>query len=523
VTDHFATSSNIATPSDRGLSIRVEHVDKFYGPVRALADASIEFCPGNVHSLVGENGAGKSTLGRIIAGVIRPDGGTLSVDGLPVAFRSPSAARSIGIARVSQEIALLPKRSVVENVLIGQIPSHAGAVIARSAMFRRYEEIAASCAISIRPESTVGSLSLADQARVEIMRAIASAAKVIVLDEPTSAMSKDETQKVLALLRRLAQSGRTVIFVAHSLGDVLDASDIVTVLRDGAVVTTIPAQGATSDQLIGHMIGRSLGDQFPTRAPLALDAPVVLTAAGIVRRPTLGPIDLHLRSGEILGIAGPADNGQPELLRCLIGAERRDSGSVTVLGKTLPRVGVMAAMNAGVVLLPEDRKSKGLHLKLSIRDNICLPHLRRVRRCGFVSPRASRKLAEEGVARFNVRTPSVQTSVANLSGGNQQRVLFAKWLAQQPRVLIASEPTRGVDVAGKRAIYEILVGIAAEGVGVILSSSELNELVGLCDRILVMRDGQVTGELEGGAISEIAVTELAFGERTAKSTMAPLP
>jgi ABC-type sugar transport system ATPase subunit len=386
-------------------------------------------------------------------------------------------------------------------------------------MMRRYEEIAQSCDISIRPEVIVGSLSLADQARVEIMRALASAAKVIILDEPTSAMSRDETHRVLTLLRRLAHSGKTVIFVAHSLEDVIGVSDVITVLRDGAVVTTIAGRTSSSEELVGHMIGRSLGDQFPARGHLNPDAPVVLTAIGVTKRPNLGPIDLNLRSGEILGIAGPADNGQPELLRCLIGAERRDTGSVSIAGTTLPPIGVMAAKDAGIVLLPEDRKSKGLHLKLSIRDNICLPHLGRLRRCGIVSPRASRQLAEDGLARFSIRAPSVQTTVANLSGGNQQRVLFAKWLAQQPRVLIASEPTRGVDVAGKRAIYEILVEIAGQGVGVILSSSELNELVGLCNRIIVMRDGRVVGELMEDAITEKAVTELAFGERkTTKKT-----
>ncbi len=493
-------------------------VTKRYGPVTALADVSLAFESGTVHALVGENGAGKSTLGRVIAGVTRPDEGSVRIDDKPVVFGSPRAARRSGIARVSQELSLVPQRSVLDNVLIGHLPTRVPGLVSRSAMRDRFEELQAACRIDIDPRRLVATLNLADQARVEILRALAADARVLVLDEPTAAMSRRDTQSVLELVRRLADGGMMVIFVAHSLSDVLATADVVSVLRDGAVVSTLDTTGVDAAQLIRLMIGRDLGSQFPPKRAAPRGATAVLRAEGIRRDPDLGPIDLQLFAGEILGIAGLADNGQTQLLRCLVGAERRDAGAVTVDGVGLPKIGVREAQRAGLVLIPEDRKVKGLHVNLSVRDNICLPHVASLSRFGIMRPAAATRRAAHAVGQFDIRIGSLKSPVSALSGGNQQRVLFAKWMSERPKVLIAVEPTRGIDVAGKRAIYDFLTSSARDGVGVILATSELPEIVGLCDRVLVMRDGRVVAELSGDDVNEQTITELAFGESIGASS-----
>jgi simple sugar transport system ATP-binding protein/ribose transport system ATP-binding protein len=495
--------------------VELRGISKRFGGVHALSGVDLRIAPKSIHALVGENGAGKSTLAKILAGVYRPDDGELVVDGQTVAYRSPRDALLDGTTIITQEPTLVPHRSVLENVFLG-VESSAGGVVDERRNARRFAKLVSETGIELPPRRLAHSLRVADQQKVEILRAIVRNARLIVMDEPTSALTLDESDRLFELVRRLQGFGTTIVYVSHFLAEVLEVADTVTVLRDGRVVRTAPAAEETPQRLVSAMLGRSVDLTFPDKQPPALDAPVVLSVRGLSRPPTIRDVSLEVRAGEIVGLAGLVGSGRSEVARAIFGADRLDAGSIEFAGRPIRNRSPRAAIRRGIVMLPEDRKTQGLLMLRSILDNVTLPHLDSVSHAGVVSTTAERREAGGLIDSLDVRTRSKTARVSTLSGGNQQKVLFARWLFRTPRLFIADEPTRGVDVGAKLAIYELLHALAREGIGVLLISSEHEELLGLAHRVVVMRAGRVVAEFDGETMSEDAVLHAAFAtERVA--------
>jgi rhamnose transport system ATP-binding protein len=493
--------------------LELRHVSKRFGGVLALDNISLAIGRGGVHGLVGENGAGKSTLGKIIAGEYKPDAGVMVLEGEEVRYSRPREALKQGITYVAQELSLVPARSVFENVLLGSERTRFGFLqdgLARE----RYEAAAERLGFRLEPRVPVGRLSVADQQKAELMRAIARRARMIVMDEPTASLSPHETDRLLEVVRRLAAGGTTIVFVSHFLREVLSVCDDVTVLKDGRHVTTVSAAATTADQLVVAMIGRQLEGSYPVKQTPAADSPVVLKARRVRLPGRSVDIDLEVRRGEILGLAGLVGSGRTELCRALFGLGR-STGEFLVDGEARSLSSPREAIAAGIAMLPESRRDQGLVMRRSIRDNVTLAHLDRFEAGGFIRRREERAAVDQILSQVGLDAGRNQGNVANLSGGNQQRVLFAKWLLDTPKLLIADEPTRGVDVGAKRAIYDLLVDLAAGGMAIILVSSEIEEVLGLAHRIAVMRNGRIVGELHGPEISKEAVMRVAFGSEAA--------
>jgi simple sugar transport system ATP-binding protein/ribose transport system ATP-binding protein len=489
--------------------LQIRDITKHYGGVAALKGVTLSVRRGSVHALVGENGAGKSTLGKIVAGVVRPDGGEIRIDGRPVSFHGPRDALNAGVTIIAQELALVPARSVLENVFLGLESTRAG-VLQTGALADRYRELAQRVGFRLPASAPVRSLRLADQQKVEIMRAIARGAGVIVMDEPTAALTDDESEQLAAIVRDLAAAGTTVIYISHFLEQVLALADTVTVLKDGALVRTSPAAEETPRTLVTGMLGRTLDVTLPARQPPAEDAPVRLRVEGLSEPGVLHDISFTVRKGEILGLAGLVGSGRSELAHAIFGARSRSSAGIEVDGEPVSIRSTRAAVRAGMALLPESRKEQGLVMRRAIRENVTLSHLGLATRGGVIASAKERRIAAQIAQDLRVSAASLDAPVATLSGGNQQKVLFSKWLVRPPRVLIADEPTRGVDVGAKRSIYELLVSLAADGMSVLLISSEVEEVLGLAHRVLVMRQGTIVEELRDERMTAEAVIRSAF-------------
>jgi simple sugar transport system ATP-binding protein/ribose transport system ATP-binding protein len=484
-------------------------IGKSFGGVRALDGISLTIEKGSIHALVGENGAGKSTLGKILAGVIAPDRGQLLIGGEPVAFRSPREAIVRGIVLIAQELSIAPALSVAENVFLGTEPRRAG-FVARRALRRRYDELAAAAGFELSGDLPGRALRTADQQKVEILRALCRDARLIVMDEPTAALPRPDADRLYQVIRRLAAGGTTIVLVSHFLREVAELADEVTILRDGHLVRTSPAANETEDTMLSSMLGRSLGTAFPARRPVPAQAPIVLQARGL-SAPGVHDVSLDVRAGEIVGLAGLVGSGRTELARALCRAQRVTSGTVSVAGAPLTGQGPSAARRGGLAMIPESRKEQGLMLGRPIAENVSLASLTRLSDLGLVRRRAERQAVATVLGQVGVRVPAQGAPVSTLSGGNQQKALFARILLRGPRVLVADEPTRGVDVGAKRAIYELLTSLAADGLGVLLISSDAEEILGLAHRVLVMRAGRIAAELRGEAMTEAAILTAAFG------------
>jgi simple sugar transport system ATP-binding protein/ribose transport system ATP-binding protein len=498
-----------ASAAERDVHVVLRGVDKRFGGVQALRAIGLEIERGAIHGLVGENGAGKSTLGKIVSGVHRPDDGELWVDGRRVSYSSPRDALRDGLTIITQEPTLVPHRSVLENVYLGLEDRTAG-VVERRKLRRRYAELVERADLELPANAHAGSLRVADQQKVEILRAIARDAHLIVMDEPTSALTTDESARLFEIVRRLRDRGTTIIYVSHLLEEVLALVDSVTVLRDGKVVRTAPAAEETPERLVSAMLGRSMELVFPDKSDVPDDAQVVLSVRGLSRPPAVHDVSFHIREGEILGLAGLIGSGRSEVARAIFGADRPTAGDILVGGQQVRLRTPRAAVRAGIALLPEDRKTQGLLMLRSIVDNVTLPHLDEVSRLSVIASRGERKAAVTLMDQVDVRAKGPTAKVSTLSGGNQQKVLFAKWLFTPPRIFIADEPTRGVDVGAKRAIYDLIQSLAAEGKAVLLISSEHEEILGLAHRVLVMRGGRIVAELDRNAMSEESILRAAF-------------
>jgi rhamnose transport system ATP-binding protein len=488
--------------------VELADVCKHFGAVRALDAVSLTVARGSIHALVGENGAGKSTLGRIVAGVLAPDAGRVLLDGEPVALRSPREALERGVAAIAQELNVVPQLTVAENVFLGVEPRRSG-FVARRALRRRYDRLARDAGFELPANAPAGHLRPAEQQKVEILRALARDAELIVMDEPTASLNREETAQLHEIVRSLARAGRTVLLVSHFLREVLHLADAVTVLRDGRVVHTAPAAEESEDSLIRAMLGRPLTAAFPPKREPAADAPAVLRVRDL-HAPMVEGVSFSVRAGEIVALAGLVGAGRTELARAVFGAQRLTAGEVELARGRRLSGGPRARLRAGVAMIPESRKDDGLLLGRSVTENVSLASLDAVSRYGFVRRGAERRRARVALDRWSVHAPGYGAAVSLLSGGNQQKVLFARMLLCSPKVLIADEPTRGVDVGARRAIYDLLVALAEDGLGVLLISSELEEVLGLAHRVLVMRAGRIVGELAGDRMTESAVLAAAF-------------
>ncbi len=486
-------------------------VAKHFGGVQALAGVTLSVRKGSVHALVGENGAGKSTLGKIVAGVHRADRGRMLLDGQEVAFGSPREALEHNVAAIAQEPSIVPHLTVAQNVFLGVEPRDAGFIRNRR-LNRAFTALASSAGLDLPGTVLAGRLRTADQQKIEILRTLSRDTRLIVMDEPSAALDADETRHLHELVRKLAADGKTVILVSHFLREVLDLADTVTVLRDGKIVKTAATSAETEASLVEAMLGRPLTSNFPAKTPAAAASPVVMSVRA-VRAPGVESATFELRGGEILGLAGLVGAGRTELARALYGAAPITSGEVvledgTTLGRSPRR-----SLRAGLAMIPESRKDDGLVFRRSTLENATLSRLGSLTTAGVVRRGRERRVGHDVLDRCGVRGASYSAPVGALSGGNQQKVLLARMLLCHPRVVIADEPTRGVDIGAKRAIYDFLVSLAAEGLGVLLISSELDEVIGLSHRVIVMRRGHLVADLEGGAISENAILAAAFVER----------
>jgi ABC-type sugar transport system ATPase subunit len=500
-------------PERRGIGIEVRDIDKHYAGARALEDVSVSIAAGEIHALVGENGAGKSTLGKIIAGAVAPDSGQILVDDEEVRHRSPRDAIRAGIALIDQELATVPSMSVLDNVFLGSEHLSHG-LLDRGAQVKRLKELSGRIGFDADPSAEAGALRTADQQKIEILRALVRRARLIVMDEPTAALSRAEADQLLAVARELRDNGVTIIFVSHFLEDVLALADTVTVLKDGRLVKTCPAAGETIDSLVTAMLGRSLDYVFPDPTPPPADAPVVLRVKELSRPPAFTDVSFEIRAGEIVGLAGLVGSGRTEIARAVFGADP-SSGSIELGGEVVRLNSPQRAIAHGIALLPESRKDQGLAMHRSVAENVSMVHLDEV--CGWggvVSPRRQKRLVNDMLGRVQAKAPSISMPVSELSGGNQQKVALAKWLVKSPKLLIADEPTRGVDVGAKQTIYELLKSLAASGMGVLMISSEIEEVLGLAHRVLVVRGGRIVAEFAGDAAEEEAVMRAAFGSGT---------
>jgi ABC-type sugar transport system ATPase subunit len=502
MTDSMAPSTT-AVLQARGLS-------KSFPGVRALDRADLTCRPGRVHALVGENGAGKSTLVRILTGNQESDAGELLLDGRPVRFSSPREALAAGITAVYQELTVLPAMSVADNVMLGQERTRAGR-LDRTAQDREVREALARVGLAgLDPRTRAEDLSLANQQLVEIARALVRRSRVIILDEPSAVLSGDKLEALFGVVRGLVADGVGVVYISHLLEEVVGLADDLTVLRDGQVVSTGRASDYDIPRIVREMVGRDVDTVFPP-LPEPRDE-VVLRVRGLVPASTTrmpAPLDLDLRAGEIVGVAGLVGSGRSRLLRTLAGEHPRVAGTVDVAGRPVPP-SVRRAIAAGVVLVPEERKTEGLVLALPVRANTTLSALGQVLRGGFLSAGRERAVFREEQQRLGIKAAGPEQGTWQLSGGNQQKIVLAKWLRRGPRVLLLDEPTRGVDIGAKTEIYRLVTALAAEGLAVLMVSSDLPEVLGMSHRVLVCRAGGVVGELAGEEITEENVMHVAL-------------
>jgi simple sugar transport system ATP-binding protein/ribose transport system ATP-binding protein len=489
----------------------LRNVGKQFAGVQALTDVDLAIERGEIHALVGENGAGKSTLGKLVSGILEPDQGEIDVDGGSVSFRSPRDALAHGITTIAQEISLVPERSVVENVFLG-IESHRSGVVTTRQLRARYRELAGSIGFDVPPDIIVRRLRLADQQKVEVMRAIARDARLIVMDEPTAALGYEDSARLLETVRHLKANGKTILYVSHFLEEVLSIADTVSVLRDGRVIRTNRAAGLTASDLITAMLGREMTATFPVKIPPKADAPIAVSVEGLSSA-SITNVSMAIRSGEIVCLAGLVGSGRSEIIRGIFGADRLTAGTVSLGDDVVTPQSPTAAVRAGIAMLPESRKAQGLLMQRRVGENVVLPHLRSASRRGLLTGAREREVVAPLLERLDVRGIRRRGAVSGLSGGNQQKALFAKWLLRKPRFLMVDEPTRGVDIGAKRSIYELLRSLAADGMPILMASSEIEEVLGLAHRILVVRGGQIVAELPGD-VGEDMLMRAAFGAHT---------
>jgi ABC-type sugar transport system ATPase subunit len=489
------------------LSLR--DVTKAFSGIQALGGVSFDLRKAEVHALVGENGAGKSTLIKIVAGAYMPDSGAIEIDGVTHTALTPDAARRLGIGVVYQEFNLLLELSVAENIFLGEQPTGLLGLLDTGERRRRTVALLTRLGAHLDPDRLVKHLTVGEQQIVEIAKALAMDVRILIMDEPSAVLPSNDMDRLYGVIRALRSEGASIIYISHRLDEIFLIADRVTVLKDGRSVTTRAVAETTRGELVNSMVGRELTEQYPP--PDAACGDILLDVRNLYVDRCVFDVSFSVHSGEIVGLAGLGGSGRTTVARALVGLARIDAGSVRINGGPVPKNPAEAA-RAGVALIPEDRKAHGLVLSHSLRFNITLPNLAGLMRWGvLLLRRREAPVVAESMRRLQIRPPLPDTPVENLSGGNQQKVVLAKWLVAQPRLIVLDEPTRGVDVGAKAEIYGRMRELTRQGVGIVMVSSELPELLGMSDRIVVFHEGRAVGELSGAAATEQAVMHLATG------------
>jgi ribose transport system ATP-binding protein len=491
--------------------LEMQKISKSFPGVQALDQVDFNCVEGEVHALVGENGAGKSTLMKILAGVYQQDEGKIFLRGKEVSFTSPKDAQKNGISTIYQEFNLIPDLNVAENIFLGHEPlKKRGFFIDGAKCYRVAEEILSNLEMEINTQTKVGDLSVAEQQMVEIAKALCLKANIIIMDEPTAVISGKELEALFRIIRLLRDDGKTIIYISHRIDEIFGIADRATVLKDGKLVGTIIPKDVSKGDLVRMMVGRSLSEVFPSKEPGQKRE--ILTLKNVCRGRTLRNISFSVNTGEILGVTGLVGCGRTELARVIFGADPLDRGDIYFNGQKRYRNKPKLSISRGMGFVTEDRKKEGLFPNLSVRKNLTSVILSRVKGWFFVKEREERRIATESIKRFNIMTPHIEQEVQYLSGGNQQKVILAKWINADSKLIIMDEPTRGVDVGAKAEFYTLMRLLARQGKAILMISSEFPEIIGMSDRILVMHDGQIMGELCSSEATEESILMMATGQ-----------
>ena len=490
--------------------LEMQHISRRFGQFYALKDVSLTVYPGEVHALMGENGAGKSTLMKILAGAYTASSGEILIDGKPHPIRGPKDALAAGITLIYQEINLAPNLTVAENIFLGS-ELHRGGLVRRGQMADEAQRVIDRLGARFRATDRVMTLSIAEQQQVEIARALHRNSRILVMDEPTAALSSRETDHLFGLIKRLRGEGMAIIYISHRMAEIYALSDRVSVLRDGQYVGSLTRDNLNATELVRMMVGRPLSDLFNKEALESKAGAVRLAVEGLTDGEKVHPCTLNVRAGEIVGLAGLVGAGRSELASLIFGVHPATGGQILIDGKPVTIRSPREAIALGIGFLTENRKEQGLFLELAAHENIVMATLGRDAHYGMINRGKGREIAGEAIKTLNIRVPHAQVRAGGLSGGNQQKLLISRWVAIGPRILLLDEPTRGVDVGAKSEIYRMMNQMAQQGVAILMISSELPEIVGMSDRVYVMREGALAGELAGSDISQENIMTLATG------------
>jgi ribose transport system ATP-binding protein len=495
--------------------LTISNVSKSFPGVKALSSVQLDVKAGEIHALVGENGAGKSTLTKIIAGVFKPDEGQIEFDGEIVHWNSPAEAKAAGIHVIYQEFVLFPNLSVAENIFIGHERRGAFGLLDHRKKRQDAVDLLKRLGVEIDPDARVSELSVADQQMVEIAKALVHKVKLLILDEPTAVIAGKEVELLFGRLRALRDDGVAIIYISHRLEEIFELCDRVTVFKDGQFVTNKPVSGVNHDSLVSFMVGRSMSELFPAKAAKGVDRAVVLKATDVSVKGRVTNASLELRAGEITALAGMVGAGRTELAMALFGGLPMSSGQINIDGETFGKMSPALAISKGIGLLTEDRKGQGLAMLMDVATNITAADLKSVSRSGWIDNGREQDIAKSEIENYRIACRGPQGPVLTMSGGNQQKILVARWARTSRKVIIMDEPTRGVDVGAKAEIYRIMRQLANDGLAVLMISSEMPEVTGLADRVYVMREGVITGDLIGDKIDEKKIIQLATQKRAA--------
>ncbi|TCP24967.1 ribose ABC transporter ATP-binding protein [Scopulibacillus darangshiensis] len=490
--------------------ISMTNISKSFSGNKVLNDVSLDIFPGEIHALMGENGAGKSTLMKILTGIYSKDGGTIEVNGATVHFKDAKEAEHAGISVIHQELNIIPYLSVMENMFLGkQLTYGKTGILKTAAMKKETKRRLSQLGIAIEPEKTAGDLSVGHQQMVEIAKALATDAKVLIMDEPTAALTDREIETLFKVMNGLRKQGVAIVYISHRMEEIFRMCDRISVLRDGKYIGTKPIQDTTMDEIIKMMVGRELGDLFPDRDKSA--GKEFLRVEDLSGPDLLENVSFSVKEGEVLGVAGLMGAGRSEIVETLFGARAKSGGKIFIEGKQVKIKNPFDAKKAGIAFVTEDRKSEGLILGMSVRKNMSLPNLKTLSNQGIISSKREKASARNFIDRLNIKTHSPEADVKNLSGGNQQKVVIGKWLGINPKILILDEPTRGVDIGAKKEIYNIINELTEQGVAIIMISSELPEVLGMSDRIMVIHEGRVARIIDKKDANQENIMQAATG------------
>lgn len=489
-------------------SVSVQNVSKSFRGVHALQDVSFTIRCGQINCLVGENGAGKSTIIKVLAGYHKPDKGQVLINDEPIVFHNPRDSKNSGISVIHQELLLVPYLSVAENISLGQWPQGSSRTVDWKKMNERAHKVLAMLGTNIDPGAIVSTLSTGEQQLVEIARALSAETDMLILDEPTASLSEAEAQKLLKIVKNLRDQGLAILYVSHRLEEVFDLADVITVLRDGRMVQSDTKQNITPSNVVRLMVGR---DVMLERSRKSEHGDKVLEVKGLTRGNAVRDISFSLHRGEILGLGGLVGAGRTEILRLLFGVDKKDAGEIWIDGNKVEIANCLDAIRHGIALVPEDRKTQGLVLSGSVKENVALSILKRLKKFGWIDRKQEKQVVQGYKDKLSIKTPSLDTSVLSLSGGNQQKVVLARWLATNPKILLLDEPTRGVDVGARAEIQHLIEDLIAQGLAIIIVSSDIVELLAMSDRVIVIKEGCAVAELEGDHVTKEEVLRYATG------------